>query len=404
MSKPQKRDAAKPAKSELWQKSSYANLIRYVPSGVFFCRIRVRGILIRKSLKTDVLSVARLRLADEEKKHRQAADRNAALQRGSKRMSFGDALALYRERLKNNAEIKRRTRDYYEQRIDALLKSWPGLNGRNVQDITVQDCETWAGKFKGSATAFNNTLLVLRFVLDICMEQGVLYENAALRVNRRTVKPKELQLPDNDQFATLVETVEKAGGRFSKDCGDLLRFLSFGGFRLGEARHIAWKDCDFKREEIIVRGDPEEGTKNSQIRRVPMIGEMRQLLERIKGTAGEPDPEARVMRVQECQQALNTATAKLNLPHLTHHDLRHLFATRCIESGVDIPTVSRWLGHKDGGALAMKVYGHLRNQHSKAMAQKVSFGVTQPPQPPPPNAGPKQASQPANLPKSVAQK
>jgi len=24
-------------------------------------------------------------------------------------------------------------------------------------------------------------------------------------------------------------------------------------------------------------------------------------------------------------------------------DLRHLFATRCIESGVDIPTVSRWL-------------------------------------------------------------
>ena len=36
-------------------------------------------------------------------------------------------------------------------------------------------------------------------------------------------------------------------------------------------------------------------------------------------------------------------------------------------------TVSRWLGHKDGGALAMKVYGHLRNQHSQEMAQKVRF-------------------------------
>ena len=48
---------------------------------------------------------------------------------------------------------------------------------------------------------------------------------------------------------------------------------------------------------------------------------------------------------------------------ITHHDLRHLFATRCIESGVDIPTVARWLGHKDGGALAMKTYGHLRNEH-----------------------------------------
>jgi len=53
--------------------------------------------------------------------------------------------------------------------------------------------------------------------------------------------------------------------------------------------------------------------------------------------------------------------------------LRHLFATRCIESSVDIPTVSRWLGHKDGGALAMKTYGHLRREHSIAQAQKVSF-------------------------------
>jgi site-specific recombinase XerD len=59
--------------------------------------------------------------------------------------------------------------------------------------------------------------------------------------------------------------------------------------------------------------------------------------------------------------------------HATHHDLRHLFATTCIESGVDIPTVSRWLGHKDGGALAMKVYGHLRDKHSANMAQRVSF-------------------------------
>ena len=63
------------------------------------------------------------------------------------------------------------------------------------------------------------------------------------------------------------------------------------------------------------------------------------------------------------------------MTRITHHDLRHLFATRCIESGVDIPTVSRWLGHKDGGALAMKVYGHLRDAHSSAMAQKVTFAV-----------------------------
>jgi hypothetical protein len=38
---------------KLWLKTSYANLIRYTPSGIYFCRIRVQGKLIRKSLKTD---------------------------------------------------------------------------------------------------------------------------------------------------------------------------------------------------------------------------------------------------------------------------------------------------------------------------------------------------------------
>ena len=46
------------------------------------------------------------------------------------------------------------------------------------------------------------------------------------------------------------------------------------------------------------------------------------------------------------------------------HDLRHFFTTCCIESGVDIPTMAKWLGHKDGGALTMRTYGHVRDSHS----------------------------------------
>jgi integrase len=87
---------------------------------------------------------------------------------------------------------------------------------------------------------------------------------------------------------------------------------------------------------------------------------------------GEP-LNAKVFRVRESQKALDRACKKVGTNRITHHDLRHLFATRCIESGVDIPTVSRWLGHKDGGALAMKTYGHLRREHSIAQAQRVTF-------------------------------
>ena len=100
---------------------------------------------------------------------------------------------------------------------------------------------------------------------------------------------------------------------------------------------------------------------------------MRSLLERLRSSTTEFAPSVRVMRVQEYQRAMDRAAKLVGMARITHHDLRHLFATRCIESGVDIPTVSRLLGHKDGGALAMKVYGHLRDQHSQAMASKVTF-------------------------------
>ena len=78
----------------LWQKTNYANLIRYVPSGTYFARLRVGGKLIRKILKADLFAVAKLRLADFEKGEREAVNRQEQAARG--KMTFGDALAAYR--------------------------------------------------------------------------------------------------------------------------------------------------------------------------------------------------------------------------------------------------------------------------------------------------------------------
>jgi integrase len=130
---------------------------------------------------------------------------------------------------------------------------------------------------------------------------------------------------------------------------------------------------NFERNTIRILGDPEHGTKNGEWRDIPMVPEMRRLLLRLKDENPSLEPQDPVMAVRECQKAMDRAAKKIGMVRITHHDLRHLFAMRCIESGVDIPTVSRWLGHKDGGALAMRVYGHLRDEHSAAMAEKVYF-------------------------------
>jgi hypothetical protein len=79
------------------------------------------------------------------------------------------------------------------------------------------------------------------------------------------------------------------------------------------------------------------------------------------------------MQATEASITLSNACKAIQIARLTHHDLRDLFVTRCIESGVDIPTVAHWAGHKDGGALLMKTYNHLRMEHSLEMSQRVTF-------------------------------
>jgi integrase len=107
----------------------------------------------------------------------------------------------------------------------------------------------------------------------------------------------------------------------------------------------------FRRGQLHVRGDPQTATKNGEMRYVPMIPEFERMLKELRAERANEPLNTTVMRVFECQNSMTHAAARIGMKRITHHDLRHLFATICIESGVGIPTVSRWLGHKDGGAL-----------------------------------------------------
>jgi integrase len=256
------------------------------------------------------------------------------------------------------------------------------LEKTDIRKISKTDCLNWGARFYGqtSPIAYNHTVSVLRRVFDIGLEMGVRYDNPAKSVEWVKESSKKLRLPEPHQFEQFLKEIETSGSGFAKRCAEFVRFLAYGGFRIGEATNVCWHDIDFPRNKIIVRGDPQTGLKGrlaGEDRQVPIIPEMRLLLERLRRERPAETLEDRVMQVRECQKAMNRAAKIVGLTRITHHDLRHLFATRCIEAGVDIPTVSRWLGHKDGGALAMRVYGHLRDKHSVEMSQKVRFAESE---------------------------
>jgi hypothetical protein len=44
-------------------------------------------------------------------------------------------------------------------------------------------------------------------------------------------------------------------------------------------------------------------------------------------------------------------------------------------AGLDFMTIAAWLGHKDGGILVGKVYGHLLDEHRQKAAKQVRFDL-----------------------------
>ena len=363
--------------TKTWNPTKWTHLYRR-PSGIYYARLSIGGKKTWRTLKTSTLSVAKVEL-EELLKDAQNAKEASQTGQLNNRITGGEAINVRKAQIENDPVMKKATRTFYRQIIAAFEKRWPEFLAMELRSVSAEDCQRWVGKNKAtmSPSRFNCTLSLLRGVFEIAIKRGARRSNPAADLKKMKPSKKDLSdiLPSRKQFAEWVGTIRRGTSRFSRHAADFVEFLAYTGMRTGEAGFVEWKHCDFETKTIRVVGDPEEATKNGEFRTVPMIPAMMELLSRIQKERGKTSPSTPVLRVNEAQHSMNRAFDELGMERFTHHDLRHYFATVCIESGVDIPTVAKWLGHKDGGALAMRTYGHLRNEHSLAAASKVSFAA-----------------------------
>jgi integrase len=159
-----------------------------------------------------------------------------------------------------------------------------------------------------------------------------------------------------------MEQVRESVHHSSKNAGLLFELISETGSRISTAINVCWEDIRWDRDKIFYR--KVKWKKNGY--EGPLSARLREVLEKAK----PEDAHGRIVPIDRIRRPLITACNYLGItPALSHHDLRHWFITRCIEKNIDIPTISRWVGHVDGGALMMKTYGHLRDEHSREMAK-----------------------------------
>jgi integrase len=226
----------------------------------------------------------------------------------------------------------------------------------------------------------NACLGYLRRVFEIGIEKGYIMNDPSKGLVRKVANATELDLPNAEQFKAIVAHVRSRPGPCPDDTADLIEGLAYSGMRLGEAKALKWKNVKLDTGVIKIRRDgdfdealqsstdPKKDLKTPSSRRdIPINESMRDLLSRL------PKSGPKVFRCRGALGSLASACKTLGLTKLTHHDLRHYFATTCVQQGVDVPTLSYWLGHSDGGALAMKTYLHYNAEHGARVAAKVVF-------------------------------
>ncbi|MBU6400857.1 MAG: site-specific integrase, partial [Verrucomicrobia bacterium] len=213
-------------------------------------------------------------------------------------------------------------------------------------------------------------------VLDYAVRDGLVLDNAARRaVPTRKIPKAKIMIPTRDQFRVLVETIRQADKR-AQTGANLVELLGYSGMRLGEAVNLTWGDIDWDRGSFTITGG-ERGTKNHEVRVVPLFPAMRELLERIRGDR-QPEAVERLIPFSGpngAATAIKHACQRAGLPHFLHHSMRHYFCSNAIEAGIDFKVIAGWLGHKDGGFLVAKTYGHLRDAHSFEMAKRMTFSA-----------------------------
>lgn len=345
--------------SKAFVRTQVTNLYRRQVNGIYFCCAKVHGRLIRKSLKTKSLEIARGRLADMLKEHREARhDRSVEVEK----FKFAGLANAWSETIQTHPTLKEKSKEYRFATLAIIRKMWPGIDARRPVSITAGDCQEFAQALrkKYSGSRFNGCVETLRAIFQLGIEKGLLVTNPAMRVERVTVKRKPITLPSDADLKRVLKRLDANPMR--SRAALVVRFLLYSGARPAAACQVRPRDVDMTRNEIILPAIKHQ----DQPLTVPMGKELRAVVSKL--LAGHPGGDLPLLPVRNPRAALQAVSKELNIARLRPYDLRHLFTTLMLERGMPVPMVAALRGDKDGGAMLLKVYFHARKQ---AMAEAV---------------------------------
>ena len=281
-------------------------------------------------------------------------------------------------------QVKERTYAKYCQLANSHIL--PELGDYHLDELSTNVLQHFVNNMQNkgyASTTIHGLISLLKLSLVKAVELDIVdkeYSNYLSRPKAQTKRVECFSIYEQRKMENFIVFIDKP-----RYFGILLSLYT--GIRLGELLALEWSDLDMRKCVIKVSKSchdswDENGyikvidtpkTHNSQ-RIIPMPKQLVPYFKVMRRNASSkyviPGRTAYGAGVRTYQRFFEKMLIDLGIPHKGFHSLRHTFATRALECGMDVKTLSEILGHANP-TITLNRYAHSMFDHKTSMMNRV---------------------------------
>jgi integrase len=245
------------------------------------------------------------------------------------------------------------------------------LARKSVARITTMDIEKLLLEIEKPSMRIRAYILLNECLEDL-VKSRIIRENPCAFVDKpKNGSKKEKTVPDSKDLELFFSRLKDRSPKYYL----FAKFIVSTGLRRGEALALTWADIDFENKRIRIDKSFDGVTKKvskpkteKSTRVIPLFEGALEVLQEIgiqkRGDIFDIGKVAATNRFR-------IACQKIGFPQMNLHALRHIFATHCLEAGIEGKVVQKWLGHAKYD-VTINVYSHINSDFEQVEIAKLN--------------------------------
>ena len=297
---------------------------------------------------------------------------------------------VYKEWLKEWLELyvkpSTKERTYQKYRRTAEKYILPALGDYEADELSAVELQKFSASLteRGmAASTVNGVLFVLKSSLKKAVSLGIAHRQFTDAIVRPKAREKKVVCFNKDEQKKIERYVLEHNTPYLFG----IALSLYTGLRIGELLALTWDDIDFQKGTVTISKSCFDSWENGHYKKVfdttktqsserviplpkPIVGELKQLKKQTGARFVVAAKSEYGAQIRAYQRSFELVLRKLHIERKCFHALRHTFATRALEVGMDIKTLSEILGHRSP-TITLNRYAHSLLEHKTEMMNRV---------------------------------